>query len=129
MGLINTDVTITNLVERSNVLKCTALVDTASTFLILPMQWKDKLGQLEDYRQQNAELADQSKKPALIGGGVLIEIDGFHPIFSEVMFMEMEPDEDGEFEPLLGHGPLQQAHASVDMANHRLVKAKKVHAK
>jgi hypothetical protein len=38
----------------------------------------------------------------------------------------LEPDEDGEFEPLIGYLHLEAIPAGVDMLNHRLFKVKAI---
>jgi hypothetical protein len=48
---------------------------------------------------------------------------------AEVLFPDMQPDEDGEYEPLLGYIALEQAGAAVDMLGHRLVHVKHVNLK
>ena len=47
----------------------------------------------------------------------------FRPIFNEVLFVEMKP-EDGIYEPLVGYIVLEQSQAGVDMLGHRLVPIK-----
>ena len=50
-----------------------------------------------------------------------VRIEGFRPVWNEVVFLNMEPDDSGRFEPLLGYVILEQAQAAVDMLGHRLV--------
>ncbi len=52
----------------------------------------------------------------------------FRPILTEVLFINMEP-EDGAYEPLIGYIPLEQAQAVVDMVGHRLIKVSRVDLK
>ncbi len=54
--------------------------------------------------------------------------EGFRPIFSEVIYVDMTPKE-GRFEPLLGYIPLEQSQAAVDMLGHRLVYVKRLDLK
>ena len=61
-------------------------------------------------------------------GPVRIQIEGFPPIFSEVVFIDMHPD-DGEYEPLIGYIPLEQSQAAVDMLGHRLIHVKRLDLK
>nr|VFK14821.1 MAG: hypothetical protein BECKLPF1236B_GA0070989_10684 [Candidatus Kentron sp. LPFa] len=61
-------------------------------------------------------------------GPVEIRIEGFEPVCSEVLFLEMEFI-DGAYEPLLGYIVLEQAQAAVDMSEHRLVHVRKVDLK
>lgn len=129
MGKITVPIRVINAGDKACVLECEATVDTGAAYLILPTAWKDRLGQLDDYFPVGAELADQSTKPSVLGGPVRLEMEGFRPSYSEVMFMDMLPDANGEYEPLLGHMPLQACLASVDMQHHCLVPVKHVEAK
>ena len=52
-----------------------------------------------------------------ICGPVRIEIEGFRPIFNEVLFLDMIPA-NGEYEPLIGYVILEQSQAAVDMLGH-----------
>lgn len=52
-----------------------------------------------------------------------IQIEGFRPTFSEVLLVEMHP-ENGAYEPLIGYIPLGQCGAAVDMLGRRLVHVK-----
>ena len=54
-------------------------------------------------------------------GPVEVRIEGFRPVWNEVVFLNMEPDASGRFEPLLGYVVLEQAQAAVDTLGHRLV--------
>lgn len=56
----------------------------------------------------------------------MAQIDGFRPVFNEVVFVDSPPTQDGQpgqqdEEPLLGYVILEQAQAAVDMLGHRLV--------
>ncbi len=57
-----------------------------------------------------------------------IKIEGFRPVFTEVVFVEMKPA-DGQYEPLLGYIVLEQCQAAVDMLGHRLVHVKRLDLK
>ena len=54
------------------------------------------------------ETATQEVVEGAVCGPVRIQIEGFRPIFSEVVFIEMRPD-DGEYEPLIGYLPSSKA--------------------
>jgi len=54
---------------------------------------------------------------------VQVQIEGFRPIATEVLFVDMEPHE-GKYEPLVGYIVLEQSQAAVDMLGHRLVPVK-----
>jgi hypothetical protein len=54
-----------------------------------------------------------------ICGPVKIQIEGFRPIFSEVLFIKMHPS-DSTYEPLIGYLVLEASQAAVDLIGHRL---------
>ena len=128
MGRLVTSVKIENVSDANKVIRCDALVDTGASFMILPVAWKDRLGKLEQIRTVHAEMATQQVIEGKICGPVKIQMEGFDPIFSEVMFVEMQP-EDGIYEPLLGYMILEQSQAAVDMVGHRLMHVKHIDLK
>ena len=123
MGRIVSSVTITNIADPSKNLRCDALVDTGASFMVLPNAWKDRLGDLEAIETISLETATQDTVEGEIRGPVRIQLEGFRPIFNEVLFVEMNP-EDGIYEPLIGYIVLGQSQAGVDMLGHRLVPIK-----
>ena len=123
MSRIVSSVTITNIVDPSQSLRCDALVDTGASFMVLPTAWKDRLGALEAIETISRETANQEIITGEVCGPVRIQIEGFRPIFNEVLFVEMKP-EDGIYEPLIGYLVLEQSQAGVDMLGHRLVAIK-----
>ena len=128
MGRIITPITVANALDPSNELRCDALVDTGTAGLVLPNAWKGRLGVLPGTRVVELELANQQVVPGEICGPVRIQIEGFDPIYSEVTFMDMHP-ENGRYEPLIGYIILGQSRAAVDMVGHRLVLVKHVDLK
>jgi hypothetical protein len=128
MGRIISSVKIDNFVDPSKSIRVDALVDTGASHIVLPSAWKDRLGNLEVIRRVDAEIATQEKAPADICGPVRIQIEGFPPIYSEVLFLEMKP-KDGQYEPLLGYIVLEQSQAAVDVLGHRLVHINRVDVK
>ncbi len=128
MGRITTTVTIKNILEPDAQLTCDALVDTGAANMVLPLAWKKRLGNLKKIRTVECETATQESVQAEICGPVEIQLEGFEPIFSEVLFLEMNPA-DGRYEPLIGYIILEQCQAAVDMLGHRLLHAKKVDLK
>ena len=74
------------------------------------------------------ETTNQSVIQGLICGPVLLRMARFRPILTEVLFIDMQP-EDGAYEPLIGYIPLEQAQAAVDMVGHRLIKVSRVDLK
>ena len=123
MGRIVASVKIENTSDASKTLRCDALVDTGASFMVLPTAWKDRLGSLEAIREIEVETDTQETVPAEVCGPVRIQIEGFKPIFSEVLFVEMKPS-NGDYEPLIGYITLEQSQAGVDMLGHRLVPIK-----
>lgn len=128
MGRITSSVTLTNPNEPEKALRCDALVDTGSSFLVLPNAWKDRLGELELLDEIELETATQATVKGEICGPVKIQIEGFRPIYGEVAFVEMTP-QDGLYEPLLGYIVLEQSQAAVDMLGHRLLHVKRADLK
>ena len=123
MGRIVTSVTVNNVLVPDKSVRMDVLVDTAASHLTLPHAWRDRLGDLEELRSVELETATQILKTGTICGPIRLQIEGFRPIFTEVLFVEMEPS-DGRYEPLLGYIPLEQSQAAVDMLGHRLVPVK-----
>jgi len=127
MGRIVTSVTIRNIASADR-LRCDALVDTGASHMILPQAWRDRLGRLESLDTVELELANQALTHGEVCGPVKIQIEGFRPIFTEVLFVSMQPV-DGQFEPLIGYLVLEQSQAAVDMVGHRLVHVKRLDLK
>jgi len=128
MGRIAASVKIENPAAPDKKIRCDALVDTGASHMILPSAWRDRLGDLEEIRRVSLELATQASVEGVVCGPVRICIEGFEPVFSEVVFVDMEP-ENGEFEPLVGYIVLEQSQAAVDMLGHRLVHVKRLDLK
>ena len=104
-------------------------MDTAAAYLTLPVSWKSRLGNLRRFRTVKTQFADQPQGSADIYGPVLLKIEGFDEISTEVLFLDMVADENGSYEPLLGYIPLEQANAAIDMSSRRLVPLKYVDLK
>lgn len=128
MGRIITSVRIDNLLEPSKTLRCDALVDTGASYMILPNAWRERLGDLEEIETLELETATQDVAEGVICGPVRIQIEGFRPIYNEVVFVDMKP-KDGSYEPLIGYIVLEQSQAAVDMLGHRLIHVKRMDLK
>lgn len=128
MGRIVTTVRITNLFDPERSLECDALVDTGAAYMVLPRAWKARLGDLRVIREIDCETATQQLIRAPVCGPVEIRVEGFEPVYGEVLFFDMEPA-DGIYEPLLGYIVLEQCQAAVDMLGLRLVHVKKTDLK
>lgn len=128
MGRIVTPVTIEIGFTSGQRIQCDALVDTGASYLTLPSAWKERLGDFDSLESIELEFADQSALTGEICGPVKIQVEGFRAIYSEVLFVEMQP-EDGQYEPLVGYLVLEQCQAAVDMLGHRLVQVKRMDLK
>ena len=96
--------------------------------MVLPSVWRDRLGKLETTEKVTVETATQETVEGEICGPVRIEVEGFRPIHSEVLFLDMK-SANGAYEPLIGYIVLEQCQAAVDMIGHRLIPGKAVDAK
>jgi predicted aspartyl protease len=123
MGRIIASVTVESFANPQLSLRCDALVDTGASHLVLPSAWKDRLGELQLLEKVDVEVADQSVMSGEIRGPVKVQIEGFRATSTEVLFLDMKP-ENGVYEPLLGYIVLEQSLAAVDMIGHRLVHVK-----
>ncbi len=128
MGRIVASVKIENISDPAKSLRCDALVDTGASHLVLPTAWKERLPGLQVIRTVELETATQTTIQGEVHGPVKIQIEGFAPIFGEVLFVDMTP-EDGIYEPLLGYIFLEQSQAAVDMLGHRLIHVKRMDLK
>lgn len=121
-------VRIDNVMDSSKSIRCDALVDTSASHMILPSAWKDRLGELELIETVELETAAQKTVAGEIWGPVKIQVEGFRHTYTEVIFVEMTP-EDGVYEPLIGYIVLEQAQIAVDMVRHKLMPAKRLDLK
>jgi len=128
MGRIVAPVDISNLLDPEKRIRCDALVDTGASHLTLPSAWRDRLGDLQEFGTVELEMANQTPTQGIVCAPVKVHIEGFRPIATEVLFVEMEP-EDGNYEPLIGYIVLEQSQAAVDMLGHRLVHVKRLDLK
>lgn len=128
MGRVVATVQIDNPAEPGKQIRCDALVDTGAAYLVLPTAWKDRLGTFPSSSTLEVETATQETMMGEICGPVRIQVEGFRPIYNEVMFVDMTP-EDGIYDPLIGYIVLEQSQAAVDMVGHRLQHAKRVDLK
>jgi len=129
MGRIVTQVKLASFIDPNRTLSLSALVGTDAAYITLPEAWRPDLGEIEQLDEIEVEMADQPTRKGCICGPVRARIGEFRPIMAEVLFLDMEPDEDGEYEPLVGYIALEQAGAAVDMLGHRLVHIKRVDLK
>jgi len=123
MGRISSSIKIDNVIDATKSIRCDALVDTGASLMVLPTAWREQLGELETIRSVELETATQDLVTADVCGPVKIQLKGFDPIYSEVLFLELHPM-DGKYEPLIGYIILEQSQAAVDLVGHRLVRVK-----
>lgn len=128
MGRIVSKVRITNLLEPESIITCDAFVDTGTAYMVLPKEWKGRIGKINTIREIDCEIATQEIVKGEVCGPVEIKIEGFEPVYSEVVFIDMKPL-DGIYEPLIGYIILEQSQAVVDMLGHRLIHIKKTDLK
>jgi predicted aspartyl protease len=128
MGRIVIPVEIKNVSNPKYRIACDALVDTGASYMVLPTAWKGKLGDIEVIDEIELELVNQTAQKGEICGPVKLQIEGFRPIYTEVLFIDMKP-ENGIYEPLIGYIVLEQSQAGVDMLGHRLVHIKRMDLK
>ena len=128
MGRIAVEATISTGVDSDAGITCEALVDTGAAYLTLPNAWRSRLGGVSVLDTVDVETADQSVLTGQICGPVMLRFGGFRPIWTEALFIDMEPAH-GRYEPLIGYIPLEQAQAVVDLAGHRLAKVERVDLK
>ncbi len=123
MGRIIASVKLESVTDPDKGFRCDALVDTGASHMVLPNAWKDRLTGLQLIGKVEVETATPATVQGEVYGPVKIQIEGFRPVFSEVLFVDMTP-EDGIYDPLLGYIILEQSQAAVDMLGHRLVHVK-----
>ncbi len=128
MGRIITSVSIENLIDVNKSITWDALVDSVASYMVLPAAWQEQLGDFPVFRTVELQTATQVTIEGRVCGPVKIQVEGFDPISSEVLFVKMEP-QDGVYEPLLGYIPLEQSQAAVEIQGDRLMRAKRMDLK
>jgi predicted aspartyl protease len=124
MGRIITTLRISNARDQEKNIRCDALVDTGASHVVLPKEWKERLGELEFLEEVEFQAANQTKGKGEIYAPVKIQVANFRPVFDEVLFIDMEKNPDGGYEPLVGYIPLEKIPVAVDMLGRRLVKVR-----
>lgn len=121
MGRIIVQTKIANVNEPASSILCDLFVDTGVGALILPSSWKERLGNFSSSERIELLLANGEVVEGEVCAPAKIEIEGFRPVYNEVVFTEMQKEPEKDYEPLLGYVILEQAQAAVDMLGHRLV--------
>ena len=123
VGKVIVQVAVANLLDPMRKLEFGALVDTGAFGLVLPLAWKDQLGDLPEVEMVEIETADQRIVVAEVRGPVRIQLEGFRRVTGEAIFVEMAPGEHG-YQPLVGYAVLELSGVAVDMVSHRLIARK-----
>ena len=92
--------------------------------MTLPSAWKERLGNLEKIEDVEVETATGELRKAEIYAAVRVKVANFREVIDEVLFLDMEANADGEYEPLVGYVVLEKIPVAVDMLGHRLVKVR-----
>jgi len=129
MGRIIAQVAVHNAFQPDTKLEFSALVDTGASHLTLPMAWKDRFGDFLSDEEVTMEMADQSERTGRVCGPVMVQLDGFRSVSTEALFIDMQPGDGEQYEPLVGYLVLEASQAAVDMLGHRLVKVKSLDLK
>lgn len=129
MGRIVKRVTIENPNQPEKQIVCNALVDTGAAYMTLPNEWRELLGDVKTVEEVQCATANGATVSGELVAPTVIKIDGFRPVYTEVLFIDMEAGDDESHEPLIGHLPLQHLNVAVDMVGHRLVHAKYIDLK
>jgi len=88
MGRIVISVSVQNLSNPEQRIRCDALVATGASHLVLPSAWRGRLGDLEELDTVELELANQQSIKGAICGPVRIQIEGFRALYNEVLFAD-----------------------------------------
>src|SRR5688572_26996808 len=115
MGRILSQVTVRNALQRDKEITFDGLVDTGASHMVLPSTWKSRLGDLRQTQRVALSLANKETVEGEVFGPVEVEIEGFRPVFTEVLFVEMQPVADARYEALIGYTVLEMIPAAVDM--------------
>ena len=95
MGRIVATAEVQNIKGTLAPRKIDFLVDTGASHVVLPAAWKEDFGEFEVEEPIEAELATQAVATGVICGPARIQIEGFRVVHGDVIFMEMEPTQEG----------------------------------
>ncbi len=123
MGRILAEVTVRNAVEPSHEITFTGVIDTGASHLVLPAAWRGRLGGLRGTRRVVVALANKETVEGDVAGPIEVKVENFDSVFSEALFVDMQPNAQGKYEPLIGYIVLEAIPVAVDMLGHRLVHA------
>ncbi len=114
-------VKVDGIAESGQSIRCDALVDTGTSHMILPLVWRDRLGDVGVIETIELETAAYGAVKGVVCGPVRIQIEGFRPVYGEVVFADSEAY-DQTCGPVIGHIVLAQCRAAVDLHGRRLVR-------
>ena len=113
MGRIVVQTRVTNLFDEDKSIECGMFADTGAGALILPAAWKERLGRFKRSEAVELQMANREVVRGEACWPVEVKIEGFRPVSNEVIFVDMKPEENAEYEPLLGYVILEQAQAAL----------------
>src|SRR5436853_6720201 len=90
MGEVVVEVTVTNGRDLTRTKRFEALVDTGAYGLVLPLAWKDELGELEAVATVDLETADQRLIEADVWGPAWTRTEGSSQFTSEGTSSQMK---------------------------------------
>ena len=123
MGRIICQVTIRNAIDPTYEITFDGMVDTGASHMVLPLDWRERLGPMRSEQTVALSLANKDVIEGAMCGPVEVQIEGFRPVFTEALFVEMQPGDRGQYEALVGYTVLEMIPVAVDMMGHRLVHA------
>lgn len=124
MGRIVSQIRLENILDSEKNMEFSAMVDTGAACLTLPKVWRDHFGKVFDSEEVELATATQEMVKGELCGPFKIVVNNFRPVYLQVLFIDMQPDEDNDYDPLLGYIPLESIPVAVDMLGHRLVPVK-----
>lgn len=122
MGRIICQVTLRNPMDADHEITFDGLVDTRASHLVLPLDWRERLGKFRSEQQVALSLASDIIEGTLCGP-VEVELEGFRPVFTEALFVDMQPGDRANTKPSSVTSSWKYIPVAVDMVGHRLVDA------
>lgn len=120
MGRITCHVSVTNILDPETSIEFDAVVDAGAAHLVLATEWRERLGELTVFRQVDCVTATGQTVKTDVCGPVKVQIEGFQPVNTEVIFLDMDGVE-GWWRALIGYLVLEQSQAAVDVVGQRLI--------
>src|SRR2546430_14781322 len=89
VGKVIVQVAVANLLDPMRKLEFGALVDTGAFGLVLPLAWKDQLGELPEVEMVEIDTAAQRVGVAGVGAPVRIQLEGFRQLTGDAIRVEV----------------------------------------